>query len=424
MHWAFKMRWAFKTVSLVLFGGCAAMAHAASPEWNGDGGVSAFYAAALPEGARPGAFIAREQMSETVALPAASESWRILYVSSDWKDGHPITVSGAVFLPRGRMPEGGWPVIAWAHGTTGVADVCAPSFRPRTPRDTSYLSGWLKAGYAIVATDYPGLGTPGPHPYLLYRPEGLSVLDSVRAALAEWPTELRNRVIAVGQSQGSGAVLGAGYLWPAYAGDVGLKGIVATGIVAQIEDVGGAPQIHSDAEYNDASYVDAAFAMLHFLGTERSIDPTLDPEKEVTPAGRSLMQSALHGCMKDAVRTAERDHDTARVAFRGDTEERNRFEARYGRFPTARIHVPVFVGTGLADGEAGTVDQYNFISAMCRQHVAVTWHYYPHATHSSAMTHALPDALSFGARLMDGKKSDDLCASFVPPGPVQVAEPE
>ncbi|MGH1559106.1 hypothetical protein ACRAWD_18365 [Caulobacter segnis] len=95
------------------------------------------------------------------------------------RQGHGDRLGRGV-LPEGAAAGGGWPLIAWAHGTTGVADVCAPSFMPRSDRDQQYLSAWLAAGYAIVATDYAGLGTPGPHPYLQPRSEGLAVLDSAR----------------------------------------------------------------------------------------------------------------------------------------------------------------------------------------------------------------------------------------------------
>jgi hypothetical protein len=70
---------------------------------------------------------------------------------------------------------------AWAHGTVGIADVCAPSWAGRSEPDITYLNHWLDQGYAVVASDYQGLGTPGGHPYLTTRPEAYSVLDSVRA---------------------------------------------------------------------------------------------------------------------------------------------------------------------------------------------------------------------------------------------------
>jgi hypothetical protein len=70
--------------------------------------------------------------------------------------------------------------MAWAHGTVGIADVCAPSWAGRSERDITYLNHWLDQGYAVVASDYQGLGTGGGHPYLIARPEASSVLDSVR----------------------------------------------------------------------------------------------------------------------------------------------------------------------------------------------------------------------------------------------------
>ena len=81
-------------------------------------------------------------------------------------------MSGTVSVPKGRAPKGGWPVISWGHGTTGIADACAPSRDSASNPahgliDYAYplLQRWLKAGYAVVRTDYQGLGTPGAHPY-------------------------------------------------------------------------------------------------------------------------------------------------------------------------------------------------------------------------------------------------------------------
>ncbi|MBA5745491.1 alpha/beta hydrolase, partial [Escherichia coli] len=66
---------------------------------------------------------------------------RILYASTDGVGGHtPIAVSGALFVPRGTPPAGGWPLVAWAHGTFGMADICAPSWFGRSYRDVRYLN--------------------------------------------------------------------------------------------------------------------------------------------------------------------------------------------------------------------------------------------------------------------------------------------
>ena len=147
----------------------------------GDGGVSSFYTWDKQVPAKPGQLLRQEPLPEKLMLANASKAVRILYTSTDGISGKaPVAVSGAVYFPKGSSPATGWPVIAWAHGTVGIADVCAPSWTPHLQRDTDYLNAWLAQGYAIVATDYQGLGTPGPHPYHVSKAEGWSVLDSIR----------------------------------------------------------------------------------------------------------------------------------------------------------------------------------------------------------------------------------------------------
>jgi hypothetical protein len=149
----------------------------------GDGGVSSFYSPTAPAPATPGVLIRKEPLEPAKLPTSASGGERLLYSSQNGVGApQPIVVSGEIFFPKGTMPAGGWPVVAWEHGTTGVADVCAPSWRGFLTRDRTYLNRWLDEGFAVVATDYQGLGTPGPHPYLLYRSEGYSALDAVRAA--------------------------------------------------------------------------------------------------------------------------------------------------------------------------------------------------------------------------------------------------
>jgi Secretory lipase len=123
-----------------------------------------------------------------VPLGNARYTKLVLY-SSKTPQGKTAAVSGSVAVPRGKPPKGGWPVITWAHGTTGVADVCAPtrdSAETPNPPGESYinseLNAWLAAGYAVLRTDYQGLGTPGKHAYLVGTAEGRGVLDIVQAA--------------------------------------------------------------------------------------------------------------------------------------------------------------------------------------------------------------------------------------------------
>ncbi len=212
----------------------AARAPAPDP-MQGDGGVSAFYTWQDDIPDKPGQVLRQEPLDSDLGLVDASQQLRMLYSSTTGIDGTtPVAVSGAVFLPEGTPPVGGWPIIAWAHGTTGVADVCAPSWRTRSSHEDFYegvyLSSWLTAGYAVVATDYQGLGTPGPHPYLATRPEAYSVLDSVRATLRAFPTQLANRIVLAGFSQGAGAAFASAGLSQQYAPELGVKGAVVIGV--------------------------------------------------------------------------------------------------------------------------------------------------------------------------------------------------
>jgi dienelactone hydrolase len=161
-------------------------------------------------------------------LSAAARTTLVLYRSTA-VDGQPIAVSGTVSIPRGKAPAGGWPVISWAHGTTGIADRCAPSRSPNDPF-TSYvvpqLNTWLRKGYAIARTDYPGLGTPGIHPYLIGHSEGRGVIDIVRAARKLNPS-VGKSWIAAGHSQGGHAVLFAAADGPKWAPELRLRGVAA-----------------------------------------------------------------------------------------------------------------------------------------------------------------------------------------------------
>ncbi|MBI1683773.1 lipase family protein [Caulobacter hibisci] len=393
--------------------------------WAGDGGVTPFYRWTGAAPSLPGMMLRTETLPAELSLAGAGRAERILYSATNWLDARAIeTVSGAVFFPKGAPPVGGWPVIAWAHGTTGVADVCAPSFNPRSLRDQQYLSAWLEAGYAVVATDYAGLGAPGPHPYLQSRSEGIAVLDSVRAVLKAYPGLLANKVVTMGQSQGSGAAIAAAWLAPTYAPELKIKGTVATGLVAHTNNTGGAPQEAIPSLYTDRDAGgNAAYEILYFLGTARSVDPKgVRAEDYISEAGWPLLEKAQTTCM-GGLRAFARD-----IALPVDKLYKRPIDALEAKadalsdFPDVKIPTPVFVGTGLADSDAQTVSQYNFVSAMCAAGNTVEWRYYPRATHASAVMRSRADSPAFVEKVLHDKPVANLCPSLVPPGPLQDPE--
>jgi pimeloyl-ACP methyl ester carboxylesterase len=130
-------------------------------------------------------------------------------------------------------------VITYAHGTTGSADACAPTRGYDANGLVSYayplLRRWLKAGYAVVRTDYDGLGTPGVHGYLVGRSEGRSVLDAVRAARV-YDDRLSKRFVIAGHSQGGHAALFAAAMAPQWVPELRLRGTVAFAPASHLAD--------------------------------------------------------------------------------------------------------------------------------------------------------------------------------------------
>ena len=205
----------------------------AVPNASGCSGTLAYAAA---PGAAPGTLLQAQPMP---GAPDRALAWRILY-SSTGLSGEPIPVSGIVIVPAAPAPPGGRPVVAWAHPTTGVVSQCAPSLARVFFTSVQGLQDMLDRGYVVTATDYPGLGTPETHPYLVGISEGRAVLDSVRAA-RQIPGAGAGAVYAVwGHSQGGHAALYAGLLAQQYAPELLLTGIAvaapATDLSALMND--------------------------------------------------------------------------------------------------------------------------------------------------------------------------------------------
>lgn len=185
-------------------------------------GLPEFYGVPSPlPSAAPGTVIRSEPV--TVAGLHGSMS-RIMYHSTTI-DGKDIAVTGLIAIPSTPAPSGGRPVVAWAHGTTGIADVCAPSLDPTG--FGALANVLLDQGWVIVATDYEGMGTPGRHPYIAGNSEAHGVLDSVRVAQSFPGADASKRYAVWGHSQGGHAALFAGHDAATYAPELQLVSVVA-----------------------------------------------------------------------------------------------------------------------------------------------------------------------------------------------------
>ncbi|WP_225613125.1 lipase family protein [Variovorax sp. VRV01] len=373
----------------------------------GDMDLSPFYRAAglLPDA--PGVLLREEAMPDQPEIDAAGESRRILYTSTDarWQSGQ-IPVSGTLFLPVGKAPAAGWPLMAWAHGTLGIADACAPSWTGFRPRDASYINRWLKAGFAVVVTDYQGMGGPGPHPYLNWQVEGRSVLDSARAAIAARPAQISNRVIISGQSQGSGAALGAARLARDYAPELKVLGAVATGLVSTF------PTGPVSLPTRNSSNMFLSFA----AGGLRDDGPQIDDI--VSDKGRQLLETARTACTGEVMKLARklRIGDLSE-ALSISMERLEELRIPVTDMPMGNIGVPLFVGTGLADATITPMRQYAAVSALCASGNDVVWIRYEGHGHDGALHGSFGDSMAFARTVMAKKKVSGNCSKIAPPGP-------
>ena len=186
-----------------------------------------------PDGQRGDPVYQRPLGDDHPAALADGENWLVLYRSQD-AAGEAVATSGIIVLPKADPPEGGFPVISWAHGTVGVADGCAPS--RDTPESGAHLvnvyphpllNEFLRRGWAVVMTDYEGLGVTGRrHPFLLGVSEAAGVLDIVRTARHLFGSRVSNRFAIVGHSQGGQAALFAAHHAPAWT-DLNLVAVAA-----------------------------------------------------------------------------------------------------------------------------------------------------------------------------------------------------
>ena len=143
---------------------------------------------------------------------------RIEYTSNSGINENPMRVTGTVFVPQGTAPDGGWPVIALGHPTSGIEPDCAPSVSPSLLGLAPLVTFLVKAGYVVTLADYQGLGNHQTyHPYLDSTTAGYNLIDSVRAA-AKLVPNVSSRWLAFGVSQGAQAAWAANEVSENYGG--------------------------------------------------------------------------------------------------------------------------------------------------------------------------------------------------------------
>ena len=233
----------------------------------------------------PGTVISSTSYTLPPELSGLATAKRIEYASTNISGG-PITVTGLIITPKTNKKN---KTVAWAHGTTGVAPQCAPSTNMSVfwPEARAAIAALLVKGWTVAASDYPGLGTPQPHQYLVGGSEARAIIDSVKAARNLDPA-LSTQYAIDGHSQGGQGALWAGQMAPSYDGSLVLKGVSAIAPVSTEEEL--APLIPGSA---GGGYFPMAMSGL------AAVENSIQPLTVLAPPAQQKATVLATGCLNE-----------------------------------------------------------------------------------------------------------------------------
>lgn len=368
-------------------------------------GIGAAPAQAAP--AQRGKLLESRPLTNLAALPSAAKNRFVTY-ASEGVGGKRITVTGTVAVPKGTPPPGGWPVLSWAHGTTGTADACAPSAdAPGGPvRDylsltEAYLDKWVANGFAVVQTDYEGLGTPGGHPYMNGASEANTVTDIVRAARRTDPRIGRDWFVA-GHSQGGQATLytAAAKQKPR---DIRLRGAVA---------IAPGSNMSQTAQYVKAQYPGAEVALpflFVLLNGAQAADPAFVPEDLLTDDAAAVARAGRTNACLLQLKQLSKGLPLDKV-FRPDADL-TRFEAYYDSQEALglTLQVPTLVAQGTADREVSPAATRNIVNDLCKRYGTIAYRTFEGADHRGGIGASFETALAFAQAVRRGETPAGSC---------------
>ena len=327
-------------------------------------------------------------------IEGAKQNKVLLYTSKS-PQGKPIAVSGSLSVPKGKAPKGGWPVISYAHGTTGTADSCAPTrVKPNSPVGDyvdyvdPQLQDWIDAGYAVVRTDFQGLGTPGPHPYLVGESEGRGVLDLVSAARQLNPN-LSNKFLIAGHSQGGQSALFAASLAESWSPKLKLRGTVAYAPASHVLQQGQLlPALTAPSGLS-------ALAALIFEGASTT-SADIDVDALLNPPAVALYPQVDETCLPQLSESDSFGGIAPSELLKSPVDNTPKFAGALADMnPAVEIEQPVMLAQGTDDTTVFPfyTDQLN--AELTNLGDSVDYITYPDITHGEVVAAAEDDAMAF-----------------------------
>ncbi|MEZ3161559.1 lipase family protein [Microbacterium sp. BWT-B31] len=334
--------------------------------------VDDFYAAARDVPGEPGRLIRAEPFAR--GIPGNARGWRILYTTTNG-DGSPAVASGLVVVPADG--GGDYPVIDWTHGTTGFAQQCAPSLAEEPFESGAFflVPDIVDRGWAVVATDYIGLGTEGPHPYLIGVPAAHAGLDARRAAAELSEARLGDQTVVWGHSQGGGAALWTGALADQYAPELDIAGVAAlapaSDLPALVENL---PNVPGGSVFG--AFVTAAYTAIY---DDVAFRDYVRPGAEVTLRQMASRCLAEPGVFVSLLTLLGLSQDP-------DLLSRSPIEGAFGKrlaenVPPPTISAPLLLGQGADDSLVVPDAQDAYVQSLCDAGQQVDYRVYAGRNH-------------------------------------------
>ena len=380
----FRFAAGFVAATLALFG-----AVVAAEEWRVIGdllerpGIDAFYEQPVEGVAgEPGTIV---KLDPLLGAPFASRAWRLMYRTTD-VHGDPVVSTGVLVVPLTPAPPQGRTVVSWGHPTTGAARSCAPSYGFDPFLGIEGLRFLLDRGYAVVATDYVGMGTDGPDSYLVGATGGNAVLDAARAARAVPEARATDRVVLWGHSQGGQAALFAAERASEYAPELS---IVAVAAAAPAADLPGLMRAHLDdiSGVTIGAYAFTAYAEVY---------PDAPLDGILTPTALELVPRMNELCLLSHLSELHRIGDPLVGDF--TTEDPSTAEPwasllEQNSAGAVAFDAPLFLAQGRDDELVVPGDTEQFARHQAALGISVTFHEIPFADHGTVAYLALPAML-------------------------------
>ncbi|MFC6013148.1 alpha/beta hydrolase family protein [Nocardia lasii] len=355
--------------------------------------LSAFYHPEAATVAGPRGSVIRSQLITGERAVPGARTYLVLYRSLDAQE-KTVAVSGTLAVPEGVAPEGGWPLISWGPGSTGVADVCAASRSEGSSPSREEQARWVAAGYAVARTDYLGLGTPGEHGYMIGETEHRALADIATGA-REIDKSVGSRWVAMGHSQGGHAAMFAAADSAGWAPSSPLLGAVA---LAPASHLGEQVRMAKWAVSNPLGKLGtgdiSVYVPLLVRGAQTITD--IDPTRFLTDRAVSLLPVADSECTGGLREKDKWGGLSPKDVFTRDGDISGLLRVLDDNDPGGlRLTVPVLVLQGRADLTVPAASTDAMVSELQGRGESVDYRKYDEVDHSRIVSASFADVLSW-----------------------------